>query len=121
MRLTGLQLARARKVADAHLPDDGEVWRSAYVSDSQGGQTTTRTRIWTGPVRVAPVSSVVSSDSIIAERLGGAQGVWITLPWHVNVRLDDRIIADSATYEVASFDTGRSWHVSKRVLCREIL
>jgi hypothetical protein len=67
------------------------------------------------------LSSVVEADSVIAERLGGSQGVWITMPWHVNVRLDDRIVVGSTTYEVASFDTGRSWHISKRVLCRELL
>lgn len=121
MRLSGLQLARARRVADEHLPDWGELFRSSYASDNAGGQTITRSRSWSGPVRIAPVSSVVASDSVIAERLGGAQGVWITLPWHVTVQLDDQIRAGGKTYEVASYDTGRSWHISKRVLCRELI
>ena len=120
MSLSGLQLARMRRTADSVLPESGEVYRPTYTSDGAGGQTMARTRIWSGPVRVAPVSSVVTADATTASRQGGSQGVWITLPHHVDLRLDDRIVVGSHTYEVSSFDTGRSWHVSQRVLATEL-
>lgn len=121
MRLSGLDLARMRRRADDHLPASGEIQRPVYSSDSQGGKTVTRSRVWSGPVRVAPISSVVAADSVVAERLGGAQGVWITLAYYIDLRLDDRIIVGSRTYEVVGFDDGRSWHVSKRALAKELL
>lgn len=119
--LSGIQLARMRRTADDALSAGGVLNRPTYASDSQGGLTKTYSRVWSGPVRVAPLSTVVESDTVIASRLGGARGVWVTLPHHVDIRLDDRVEVDGMVYEVASYDTGRTWHISQRVLAKEVL
>jgi hypothetical protein len=119
--LSGIQLARMRRSSDDALAEGASLTRPTYTTDSQGGLTKTYTRVWSGPVRVAPISTVVASDAVVAARLGGSRGAWITLPHHVEIRLDDRVDVNGRAYEVASYDTGRTWHISQRVLAKEIV
>ena len=119
-RLSGLQLARMRRVADATLAGEGEVWRRTRVSDNKGGKTETLARVSSGPWRLAALTTVASSESVFAARLGGQQGWWATAQYHVDINLADQVRIGGRTFEVVSVDTGRTWHISARVLCREV-
>lgn len=120
MTLSALELAKMRATADEHLPDGVIVTRPTFASDGQGGSLPTYTPVYNGPGRVAPVNSIAGAESVVAERLGGAQGLWITVPHHVTVLLRDRVLWGSQTFEVVGEDTPRSWGISSRILCREI-
>jgi len=117
----GLQLARMRRTADSSLPSFGEVWRRSYAADGKGGRTETFTRVSSGPWRVAPTTSNVSSVSMFASRLGGQDGWWATAQYHVDVRLNDQLRVEGQNLEVVGFDSGRSWPISQRVLCRVVV
>jgi hypothetical protein len=118
--LTGYQLRRMRATADAHLPDSVEVWRSTDSSDSRGGQTQSFTRRSTHRGRYVPLTTVQSAEQVYADRLGGMQGWWFTLPIGSAVGLGDRLVTADRTFEVVSLDAGRSWDLSLRALCREL-
>ncbi len=120
MSLSNLELARMRRVADAHLPDGVVISRPTYNSDGQGGRTTTYATVYNGPGRVSPINSVNGADAVVADRLGGAQGLWVTVPWHVEVRLEDRVVSGGRTYEVRAEDAPRAYPISHRVLCAEV-
>jgi len=117
----GLQLARMRRTADSSLPSFGEVWRRSYAADGKGGRTETFTRVSSGPWRVAPTTSSVSSVSMFASRLGGADGWWATAQYHADVQLGDQLRVEGQNLEVVGFDSGRSWPISQRVLCRVVV
>ncbi len=120
MSLTGIDLARLRRGADAALPERGHLYRPTLSSDNQGGSTSSPSRIATVPCRVAPLTTIEEENKVIGERLAGSRGVWVTLPYHTDVRLSDHLVVNGLTYEVVSRDHNRSWHISLRVLCREL-
>jgi hypothetical protein len=71
--------------------------------------------------RYAPITTVQSAEQVYADRLGGLQGWWFTMPLGTDVTLDDQLRADGRTFEVVSLDKGRSWDISLRVLTREVV
>lgn len=118
--LTGLQLARMRRTADHSLTQFGEVWRPTDTPDGKGGQTSVYAAVSKGPWRVAPIVTIAEAEAVFAGRLGGVKGWWATAQYFVEVRLADQIRLGGRVFEVVSFDTGRAFHVSLRVLCKEV-
>lgn len=120
MSLSGRDLRRMRKTADAHLPSAAEVWRATPTPDDRGGTTQTYARTSTVRCRYAALAGVQASERVYADRLGGLQGWWFTLPLGIDVTLADQLRADGRTFEVVSLDAGRSWDISIRVLTKEV-
>jgi len=118
--LTGLELRHMRAVADEYLPDSIEVWRGVRASDGLGGQTVTDARALSVRGRKAPLTTVQASEQVYADRLGGSQGWWFSLPRGTDVRLGDQLRSDGRSFEVVTEDSDRSWDITLRVLCKEL-
>lgn len=122
MGLTDGQLAWMRATATAALPESCTVSRPAASSDGMGGRTLTYTAHATAvPVRVSPTSSLEAGETELAGRLSGRKAWTLTFVDHVDVALTDRITTSSRTFEVVALDGERSWELTRRVHCVEVL
>jgi len=119
--LSGHELAQMRQTADEYLPDAISVWRATRASDSGGGQTSTFARVASLRGRKSPLTTVESEEQVYADRLGGNQGWWLSLPRGTDVRLGDQLRSDGLTFEVVSTDASRSWDITLRVMGKELV
>lgn len=118
--VTPFELVRMRRNSDLHADVNVHVWRPTPATDSRGGKTKTYARIRSYLARKAPLTTVQSVEQVWADKLGGNQGWWFTMPKDADVRLDDQLRSSSRHFEVVGFDTDRSEAISTRVLCREL-
>lgn len=107
-----------RTLADQFLPDSCSISRLTRTTTEDGSSASWAT-VLTVACRVSPLASGAN------EALGGAEQIsaiaqWtIWLPAGTDVRVTDRIVYGSRTFEVARVGA-RSYEVSREVLCREV-
>lgn len=121
--LTDPEIADMRATLERTLPDIAVVTADTQVPDGAGGYTTTQSDGEPVACRVAPASG---REATIAGRLD-AVGTWtITLPANTPVAAPNRIYVDAVGVPVREFEVvlplrPRSWELSRRVVCLEIL
>lgn len=116
--LSDADIAAMRTTLNRTLPDTATIQRTTRTVDSAGGYTDAWTDFATVACRVAPANG---REQTIAGRLD-AVGTWtITLPANTDVTSKDRIAVGSRTFEVVLPLRPRSWELSRRVVCEEIL
>lgn len=99
------------------LPDTATIQRSAAASDGAGGQTLTWNAVGTASCRLAEPRGALRD---VANRLD-AQGAWaITFPAATDVRVADRVVVNSKTYQVNFVTAPRSWETHRSALCVEV-
>ena len=117
--LTAAEITAMKTTLDASLPDSAQVSRKALTSDGAGGFT----EVWTSAAAVAcriAASGQTPQEKAIAARLG-ATSVWtLTFPASTDVKVADRVIVGSRTFEVAGV-LAHSWEIGRRVVCVEVL
>lgn len=114
--IPNIDLLKMRRTTREHLPENVEVWRRTWASDSQGGRTETLALVSSGPGRVGTQRSSMSSERPVAERWAKAEEYWITVEHDRDVRLGDQLRINGIKYEVARMDSGQSWHMGLRML-----
>ena len=118
MLLSAVEIAEMRITLNRTLPDTAPIERDTQVSDGAGGYTVTTATSAAVACRVAMASG---REVTIAGRLD-AVGTWtITMPALTDVAAPDRIRIGSRTFEVVLPLRPRSWELSRRVVCLEIL
>lgn len=119
--LTDDEVTAMRSTTSSALPDTCTIRRPTSASDSMGGQTITWADHATGvPVRVSPVA-LVAGEQLVGDRLSGRKVWLLTFGHDQDVALTDRIVFDGRTFEVVAIDGERSWQLSLRVHCVEVL
>jgi len=118
--LSTAELAQLRATLDESLPDTAIIQRATRASDGMGGFDETWSNAGTVECRVSP-SGREPEERMIAERLGSVTLWTVTLPAETNVTAADRIAVDSRAFEVVAVLARRSYEISTRVVCREVV
>ncbi len=120
-RLRPHELARMRQTGDRTNATRIHLYRRSDAKDSRGGTTQTLAPVASFYGRMAPYTTVQATEAVFADTLGGAQGWWFTLTDNLHtIYLDDQLRSGNRRFEVVGFDTGRTWRINARILCREI-
>lgn len=122
MSLTTCELESIQcAVTSETLTDTASILRPTDAPDGQGGTLKSWATIQTGvPCRVAPPPRTGSAENEIADRVGSATIVIVTLQALTDVTLRDRILALGRTLEVVEITAPRTWEMAREVVCMEI-
>lgn len=114
-----LPLDFLRNLQTAYLPDTCSISRLTETASGDGTAESWTTAASGVSCRVSPLASGAN------ERLGGGMSVeavadWtVWLPYGQDVRVTDRIVFGSRTFEVARVGA-RSYETARECICREI-
>jgi head-tail adaptor len=112
-------LVAMRTTLEDSLPDSCQVSRKTATSDSAGGFTESWATVATVDCRVS-ASGRSPQERAIADKLTGVSVWTITLPASTDVAIADRLVVGTRSFEVAGV-LARSYEISRRVVCVEVL
>lgn len=119
--LTAAELDSMRADVNASLPDTCAVVRPSTTVDSTGALVEgVPTTVATVACRISP-SIRVPEEAIAAGRVGNVTPWNLTLPAGTDVSAGDRISSDGRAFEVVADLAPRSFEVSVRVVCVEVV
>jgi SPP1 family predicted phage head-tail adaptor len=116
--LSDVTLASLRSIQAAAMPDVCVIQRrTPGVRNAYGERTETWAAVATVPCRMAVASAQGSGleQVIAAGILTGVTRYHLTVPHGTEIRGEDRIVYDGATYEVAAETADVTWQTAKRV------
>jgi len=111
------ELTALRAVQAAALPDTAAIRRVTRTSDGAGGFTSAETTIATVACRLASPSS--ATERALAERLGQAETLTLTLPYGTDVVLADRVLVNGTTWDIVAL-LEHSWSTATRVMVSRV-
>jgi head-tail adaptor len=117
--LSASELIAARAEVALTLSETAVIQRPAWVSDGQGGGTTSWQAAGTANCRIAPNGT--GAEREIAAKLQAISPWFVTLPAETDVKVTDRIQIGSRTLEVGAILAPRTLEVCRRVVCMEVL
>ena len=113
--LTAKELADMRLVADDFLPDTCTIQTVTKTVDALGGITHTWANTYTSVAcRIDPTNSGNEVVSNLA--LEGQATWWLNIPYTQAIDIEDRVIHDSVTYEVAHVWDTHSYKTIRRAI-----
>lgn len=114
MAISTRELARMRATAEAEFTDSATIQRSTKVSDGEGG--TTATYAQSGSAFACLVSPIdrQSDEEIVADRNAKIVRRHLTYPTATALTLKDRIVVQSATWDVVKLHEPRSLNIVNR-------
>lgn len=118
--LSTSDIAAMRTALTASMPDSVAISRATSVSDGYGGLTETWATVATVAGRVSP-TGYAPDERAVAQRLGNVSSWVVTMPALTDVRVTDRLAVGSRTFEVKEVLGPRSYEVSRRVVCVEVV
>lgn len=113
------EIARIRADIQATaLPDECDIQTVSRVSDGQGGYAET----WNDTeARVAcRIDPIRGGEQVSGAAVQDFHGYIVTLPSDTTITVGQRIVIDTAAYNVRSVDTGKSWDGSVRVTVERV-
>lgn len=118
--LTTAEVTAMRLTLDSSLPDLCDIERATVASDGRGGFTETWAAVESDVAcRIAP--DTTRAEVVVGDRLTNTQRWMVTLPAGQDVVNTDRIVSGSRTFTVVDVRSARSFEVSCRVVCVEVL
>jgi hypothetical protein len=114
--LSAADLADMRATVADLLVETATLSRGTPASDGAGGQTVTWATAATVAARLGPVGGS-PEEREVAHRVTSPSLRTVTLPAGTDVRLGDRLVISTVTYEVVAVLAPRSWELSRRVVC----
>lgn len=118
--LSDADLSAMRAQAESAMPETVEIRRKTEVGDGAGGFTEQWSVIATVSGRIAPTGSQ-PQERVVAEKLSVVSPWTVTLPAGVDVTVSDRLVIGGRTLEAVAVLAPRSWEISRRVLCAEVV
>jgi head-tail adaptor len=117
--LSTSDLLAMREVQSAVLLETATVQRQSPTSDGAGGATESWATVASVACRVG-VSSSSSQERALAERVTNVSTWTLTLPVGTDVRVGDRLVVGTRTFEVLAV-LSHSLVTALRVVCVEVL
>lgn len=117
--LTAGELTQMRATVDSYLAGTAVLLEPSFVSDGQGGQTSTFTAAGTADARLAP-EMLRGQERELAGRVAEVSYWILTLPAGTTVAETWRVTYDQMTYEVEEILTRVPEELGRRVRLREI-
>lgn len=118
--LTSDQLDAMRETLEASLPETARIMRLSLVANGKGGQTEESDEVEEVAARLEPLNER-REESTFGGRLGSVVAWIITLPYGTEIQQADQLVINGRTFEVTGVKGGRTYEISTRVECREIL
>jgi Phage head-tail joining protein len=111
------ELQELRADSEAKLTETATIQRDTRIDDSSGGQSVSATTS-IGPLacRIAPLLGGRAVEHALAGRYGAENLRVITLPALTDVRLTDRLVVGSSSYDVVDVAGPRSEEIVRRVV-----
>jgi len=111
--ITAREITSMRLIADDYLPDTCTIQTLTETTGAMGGTSQTWANTYTNVAcRVDPVTG--QGEAVIAFALEG-KALWrLNIPYDQAIDIEDRIIHDSVTYEVASVEDTQSYRTIRR-------
>lgn len=111
--LPSSEITAMKTEAALAMPDSGQIYRRAIVSDSAGGHTVSETLTATLACRVSPPDR--RAIEVYAQRIGTRQAFTIDFPGGSDVRVGDRALISSVSYEIIAI-LDLSWEITHQVI-----
>lgn len=120
--LSAADLAFMQGVVVTSLPDTCSIQRPTNTDDGAGGHTTSWVTVQSGiACRIEAYSGRKGGDEdVVNARFESVMWWRVHLPAATDVRITDRILSGSHTFEVKSVDGPRSWETQRDAYCVEI-
>lgn len=117
---TATALARIRAAAVELQTDTCTVYHKTRVTNGAGGYTNTESSA-TYTCRVSPSAGFNLPMELLTSGKINTFSTWfVTLPYNATVAKDDRIVANSQTFEVLGIHQGKTWIADLDVLCSKV-
>ena len=121
MSLTADELAAMRSTSTSALPDTCTISRATPTADALGGQSVVWANVTVGiACRFSP-DGITDGERDVAGAVRSTAGWRFTFAHNVDVRLVDRIVVGTRTFEVVALDAARSWQLTLVGRCIEVL
>lgn len=117
--LTPGELTQMRATVNSYLAGTAVLLQPAFVSDGQGGQTSSFAAAGTVTARLAP-EMLRGQERELAGRVAEVSYWILTLPAHTTIDETWRVEYDAVTYEVEEVMTRVPEELGRRVRLREI-
>jgi hypothetical protein len=104
------------------LPDSAVVQRATRIADGGGGWTQTWATVATVVCRLTRIAARASSSGVFrtaAERLNDDTTHMVAFAAGLDVRLQDRVMIGTTTYEVLAIRSGGAWELARHVEVKE--
>ncbi len=112
-------IAMMRDIIDETLPDVCNIFGESFISDGQGGVTSTW--IVTAGSVICRLDSVVKSNqglTLVGESVRPEREYTLSLPYNTAISPGDRVEIGAYTFTVTSVNEGISWEAVKRATLR---
>lgn len=118
--LTADDLTAMQATLDGSLPDSATIKRLTRTSDGAGGYSEAWNAVGAAVAcRVSPLGSAAERE--LATKLSATLPWVLTFPDLTDVTAQDRITVGVRTFQAVGVLAARTWEISRRVLCQEVL
>lgn len=116
--LTDAEITGMRSTIDDSLPDTATHQTVTETADGMGGHSRAWATVTTYACRLSPMGAL---ERVLGSRWASVGDWVITLTHDAAVEVDDRLLVSGRTFTIKALPVGRSWELSRRAICVEVL
>lgn len=119
--LSAGDIAAMRDTTEGYLPETCSIMRRTVTPDGRGGSAITWATLAAGvPCRLSPQTTRVQAEQVVAGKQSAVTRWTITIAAATAIAVTDRVQIGSRIFDVDTV-TARSWELSRRVECVEVV